>query len=142
MMLYDQKYGRILSSNVMTFSSMYSKWFQLKLRLHVGERPYLGGAFTLTQPWWSFRVNAHSALGPRYLRVYCFYCSSDDDTLLFALSREATALVVIRERDTSTKSCVSELSSPSEIPDSFFEVVRVIVTGLRNAAKIIMDVIP
>nr|GEU56498.1 hypothetical protein [Tanacetum cinerariifolium] len=30
----------------------------------VFERLYLGGAFTLTQPWWSFRFDVYSILGP------------------------------------------------------------------------------
>ncbi|GKB32299.1 G2/mitotic-specific cyclin C13-1-like protein [Tanacetum coccineum] len=64
------------------------------------------------------------------LEQLCGYKSSDLRERVqvlhdLQLSRRVTALAAIREKHKQQKfKCVSELSSPSEIPDSFFEDVK------------------
>ncbi|GJZ80366.1 hypothetical protein Tco_0645360 [Tanacetum coccineum] len=49
----------------------------------------------------------------------------DSEYVQVQLSRRAAALVAIREKYKQQKfKCVSEMSSPPEIPDSFFEDVK------------------
>nr|GFA28964.1 hypothetical protein [Tanacetum cinerariifolium] len=51
--------------------------------LRVWEMPYLGGAFTPTQPWWSFWLDVYFVLGPRSLCACCLYYLGNDNALLF-----------------------------------------------------------